>query len=104
MIIGKKPSQSSEIKNRSIRDIVAFSLLFDQVKRPPSNGRSLNLQDEIKSENACIDDVKWNAPNLSEGNLIALKSPPTTHGTPHQVTTPAISSHIVTLSLLILGP
>jgi len=48
---------------------------MDQVKLAPSKGGSTRLQELIKLENSLINQDKQPSVDLSEGNLMTLKSP-----------------------------
>ena len=81
-------------RNLSNIDLEATSLELDQVKFPPTRGRSTRLCSEIKAENRCIVVVKFAEPKHSEGNYTILKSPPTHQGTSHQLHKSDNSSHM----------
>jgi len=53
---------------------------MDQVKEAPSKGGSTRLQESIKLENPLIGQDKRPPVDLSEGNLMTLKSPPKHQG------------------------
>ena len=84
-ILGKCSSKSKERRNLSSLDREATTLELDQVKVPPSNGKSIRLCSEMKSEKSSIAEEKESAPSHSEGNRTTLKSPPMPQGTFHQL-------------------
>ena len=80
---GKWPSHSGDTKNLSRRNIEGGVWLFDQVKLPPSSGKSIKAWSEINSEKSPIPELILVAPFLS-----AIP-----HGKDSQLCTPASSSH-----------
>ena len=62
------------------RDFRQTSSWLDQVKRAPSRGGSIKLQESMKLENSFIAQDNRPPVDLSEANLMTLKSPPKHHG------------------------
>ena len=62
-----------------MRDNIGTSSWLDQVKQAPSIGGSTRLQELIKLENSLIPNKRPHV-DLSEGNLMTLKSPPKHQG------------------------
>jgi len=63
-----------------MRDNTGTSSWLDQVKQAPSKGGLTRMQESIKLENSLISQDKWPPIDLTEGNLMTLKSPPKHQG------------------------
>jgi len=66
-----------------MRANIRTSSWLDQVKQEPSKGGSIRLQESIKIENSLIAQDKRPLVDLSEENLMTLKSPPKHQGCPN---------------------
>jgi len=67
-----------------MRDNTGTSSWLDQVQRAPSKGGSMRLQELMKLENSLVAQDDRPPVDLSEGNLMTLKSPPKHHGMSHE--------------------